>query len=62
MNINFLSWFLNVVTSNLSMSRGIIFIMDVNPKEYEVSEHIATKVKVNTWTLSTLKKKKPIEA
>ena len=37
-------------------------ILDVNPKGYEVSEYMATKVKVNAWMISTLKKKKPIEA
>ena len=29
MNVNFLSWFLNIEKTNLSISRGISFIMDV---------------------------------
>ena len=37
-------------------------ILYVNPKGYEVSEHIATEFKVNTLMLSTLNKKNPIEA
>ena len=59
MNATFLSRLINVVTRNLRMSRGVSLIMDINPKGYEVSEHIATKVKVNTWMLSTLKNTKP---
>ena len=43
------------------MSIGISLIMDANPKGYEVSEHIATKVKVNTWMLSTLKNKNQLK-
>ena len=34
--------------------------MDVNPKGYEVEEHIATKVEVNPRMLSTLKNAKYI--
>ena len=56
MNATFLSWFLNVVTSNFRMSRGRIFLLDGNPKGCEVAEHIATKFEVNPWMLSTLKK------
>ena len=59
MNETFLSWFLNVVETNLRMSRGVILIMYVKPKVYEVSDNIATKVKVNPWMLSRLKSKKP---
>ena len=62
MNATFLSWFINVVTRKLNMSRGVILILDINPKGYEVSEHISTKFKVNPWMISTLKKLKPIEA
>ena len=59
MNATFLFWFTNVVKNDLRMSRGVILILDVNPKGYEVSEHIATKVKVNLRMVSTLKKTKP---
>ena len=31
--------------------------MGGNPNRYEVAEHIATKVEVNPWMLSTLKKR-----
>ena len=47
MNATFLSCFLSVKTRNLRMSRGVSLILDVNPMGYEVSEHIATKFKVN---------------
>ena len=59
MNATYLSWFLNVATRNLRMLRGVYLILYVEPKGYEVSEHIATKVKVNPWMISTLKKTKP---
>ena len=62
MNETFLYLFINIVTINLRMLRGVILIMCVNPNNYEVSDNIATKVKVNPWMLSTLKKKNPIEA
>ena len=62
MNETFLYLFINIVTINLRMSIGVILIMCVNPNNYEVSDNIATKVKVNPWMLSTLKKKNPIEA
>ena len=39
------------------MSRGGIFLLDRNPKGYEMSEDIATKVELNQWMLSTLKNK-----
>ena len=58
MSENFLAWFLNVVTRNLSMSRGVRLPPDVNPKGCEYAEHIATKVEVNPHMLSTLKNKK----
>ena len=35
-------------------------LMDGNPKGYEVAENTVTKVKVNTWMLSTLKNEKSI--
>ena len=60
MNETFLSWFLNVVTRNLRMSRGGRLLMDRNPKGYEVTEHIATKFEVNPRMLSTLKNAKSI--
>ena len=59
MNATFLFWFTNVVKNDLRMSRGVILILDVNPKGYEVSEHIAKKFKVNPWMISTLKDTKP---
>ena len=59
MNATFLSWFLNIVTRNLRISRGVSLILDVKPKGYEVSEYIATKVKVKPWMLSELKKTRP---
>ena len=62
MNETFLYLFINIVTINLRMLIGVILIMCVNPNNYEVSDNIATKVKVNPWMLSTLKKKNPIEA
>ena len=60
MNATFLYWFLNVLTSNLRVSRGGLLIIDGNPKGYEVSEHIDTKFEVNPRMLSTLKKAKSI--
>ena len=48
MNAVFLSWFLNVVTRNLRMSRCGRLLLDGNPKGYEVAEHIATKVEVTS--------------
>ena len=60
MNATFLSWFLNVVTRNFRMSRGGRLLLDGNPKGCEVAEHIATKVEVNPWMLSTLKNEKSI--
>ena len=56
MNATFLSWSLNVVTRKFSMSRGVHFLLDGNPKGCEVAEHIATQFEVNPWMLSTLKK------
>ena len=58
MDVNFLSWFLNVVTKTFRMSRGGSFLMGINPKGCEVAEHIATKVEVNPRMLSTLKSTK----
>ena len=60
MNENFLYWFLNVVTRHFSILRVECLLLDGNPKGYEVSEHIATKVEVNTQIISTLKNKKSI--
>ena len=58
MNAVFLSLFLNVVTRNFRMSRSGRLLLDGNPKGYEISEHIATKVEVNQRMLSTLKNEK----
>ena len=44
------------------MSRGGIFILDRNPKRYELEENIATKFEVNPRMFSTLKTKNPSEA
>ena len=60
MNATFLSWFINVVTRNLRISRGGRLLLDGNPKGYEVADHIATKVEVNPQMLSTLKNAKSI--
>ena len=60
MNENFSFCFLDVMTRTLRMSRGGRLILDVNPKGYEVAEHIATKVEVNSQMLSTLKNAKSI--
>ena len=57
MNATFLSLLLNVVKINLRISRGVRLVLDLNPKGYEVEEHIAAKVKSNPRMLSTLKKK-----
>ena len=59
-NATFLYWFLNAATRNFRMSRGGRLLLDGNPKGYEVSEHIATKVEVNPRMLSTLKNAKYI--
>ena len=59
-NATFLCLFLNVVTRKLRMSRGRRLILDGNQKGYEVAEHIATKVEVNPWILSTFKNAKSI--
>ena len=48
------------MTRSLMISRGGSLLLDENPKRYEVAEHIATKVEVDTWMLSTLKKEKYI--
>ena len=56
----FLSWFLNVFTINVRESRVRHFLLDGNPKWYEVEEHIATKVEANIQMLSTFKNKKSI--
>ena len=60
MNTTFLSLFLNVATINFRMSRGGRLLLDGNPKGYEVAEHIATKVEVNTRVLLTFKNAKSI--
>ena len=60
MNAYFLSWFLNAVTRNLSISRVERLLLDGNPKGYKVAEHIATKFEVNPQMLSTLKNEKSI--
>ena len=50
------------MTRNFRMSRGRLLILDGNPKGYEVAEHVATKVEVNPWMLSTLKMQNPFES
>ena len=62
MNATFLSLLLNIVTINFRMSRGGRLLMDGNPKEYEVAEHMATKFEVNPRMLLTLKKENASEA
>ena len=47
MNSNFLSLFLNVVTRNFRMSRGVRLLLDGNTNRYEVENHIATKFEVD---------------
>ena len=42
------------------MSRCGLLILDVNPKEYKVAEHIATEFEENPQIISTLKNAKPI--
>ena len=51
MNATFLSWFLNLVTSNSWMSRGGRLLINIKLKLYEVAEQIATKSEVNPWML-----------
>ena len=58
LNATLLSWFPNLVTSNLTISRCVCLILYLNPKGYEVSEHTSTKFKANLRMLSTLKKTK----
>ena len=43
MNATFLFLFLNVVTRNFRMSRGVRLLLDGNPKRYEVEDDIAKK-------------------
>ena len=44
MNTNVLSLLLNVVKRNFRVPRSGHLLLDVNPKFYEVADHIATKV------------------
>ena len=60
MNVNLLSLLINVVIGHFSMSRGECLLLDGNPKGYELAEHIATKVEINTRMLSTFKNAKYI--
>ena len=55
MKETFLSWFLNVLTINLSMLIVGLFLMGLNPNVYEVAERIARNVEVDPQMLSTLK-------
>ena len=59
MNGKFSYWFINVEMRNLRIPRVTRFLLDGNPKEYEVAEHIDTKAKVNPWMISTLKMENP---
>ena len=49
-----------MVTRNFRISIGGRLLLDGNPKGYEVAEHIAKKVEVNSRILSTLKNAKSI--
>ena len=60
MNATFLSWFINVVTRNFRVIRGGHWLLDGDPKGYEVAEHIAKRVEVNIRMISTLKNEKSI--
>ena len=60
MNAIFIYWFINVVTKQLSISRGGLLLLGGNPKGCEVAKHIATKFEVNTWMLSTPKNVKSV--
>ena len=60
-NTNLLSLFLNLVITNLRMSRGGLLLLYVNKKGYELAEKISTKVELNPRMLSTLKTKNPSE-
>ena len=48
------------LTSNFKFSRSGILLLDGNINGYDVANHIATKVEVNPWMLSTLKNAKSI--
>ena len=60
MNKTFLSWLLNIATKEFRISRGGHLPLYVNPKGYEVAEHIVTKTEVNTRILTTFKNEKSI--
>ena len=49
----FLSWLLNVLTRNLRILRDGCLLIDWNPKGWEVTEHISTKVDMKSQMLST---------
>ena len=51
-NATFLSLFLDVLTRNFRISRGLRFLLDVNLKGYEVADLISTKVEVNSQMIS----------
>ena len=55
MNATYLYRLINVLMRHFRMSRGGCFLLDVNLKGYEVAEHIAIKVEVNSLMLSTQK-------
>ena len=44
------------------MSRGVLLLLDVNPKGYEVEEHTDKKVDLKPQMLSTLKNEKSIRS
>ena len=48
------------MTSNFKISRVVLLIIYGKTNGYDVADHIATKVEVNPWILSTLKNKKSI--
>ena len=60
MRETFLSLFFNMVTSSLKFSRGGILRLGEKLNGYYIAEHIATKIEINTWMLSTSKNAKYI--
>ena len=47
MSANLLYWSIKAATRNFDVSRVSLLPLDGNQKEYEVQEHIATKLEVN---------------
>ena len=59
-NATLIYWLLNIVTINLRMSRCVHLLIYGNPKGYEVSAHIDTKVKGNRQIILIFKNEKSI--